>query len=171
MAAQPDADVNALQALIDRGTAEAGPSLRSTFELPEHAISARQLLRYWGSGHQQVALATVNTRSQPRVAPVGALLRGITFYVPTAAHSARVRHVWRNPSVSLTHWISQRIAVIAHGRAQVIEVADPDFGAIDATWDGGEWWSRLRNDGAGVFLRIKPAHIYTWASDPASFAD
>ncbi len=158
-----------LQGLIDRSTAAAGPSLRRNFELPDHALSARQLTNYWSDGHQQVALATVTAMGAPRVAPVGALLRGAVFYVPSERGAARVVHITRRPSVSFTHWISLRIAVIVHGMAQKVGPGVPEFEAVDGTYSGGDWWDKLRSAGDGVFLRIDPHRVFTWAADPRSF--
>jgi hypothetical protein len=38
------ADMDALQGLLDRSVAQAGPFLRSSFEMPEHSLSVAQLV-------------------------------------------------------------------------------------------------------------------------------
>lgn len=164
-------DVAALQAIIDRSVAAAGPSMRRNFEPPEHGLTTRQLLRYWGSGHQQVALATVTATGAPRVAPVGAILRGPAFYVPSSSDAARVAHVRSRPAVSFTHWISLRIAVVVHGTARVVAPDSDEFGDIDATYFGGEWWDRLRAERTGLYLRVDPDRIFAWAADLTTFPE
>ncbi|MDQ6871982.1 MAG: pyridoxamine 5'-phosphate oxidase family protein, partial [Gemmatimonadota bacterium] len=159
------AELDELQTLIDRSTAAAGPYLRRTFELPDHALSAAQLTRYW-DGRRQIALATVTTSGAPRVAPVDALMRGARFYVPTVRDAARVRHVRARVKVSWTHWISNRIAVVAHGNATVVEPGNPDFESVDPTY-AEAWWLPLRVAGSGVYVRIAPDRLYTWALIPA----
>ncbi|MDQ6857498.1 MAG: pyridoxamine 5'-phosphate oxidase family protein [Chloroflexota bacterium] len=160
-------DHDELQALIDRSIAAAGPYLRRTFQLPDHALSAAQLTQYW-DGRRQVALATVTADGAPRVAPVDALLQGATFYVPTARDAARVKHVRRNGKVSCTHWISDRIAILIHGDATVIEPGHPDFEGVDRSY-AESWWLPLRASGNGVCLCISPDRVFTWARDPGAF--
>jgi hypothetical protein len=156
-------DLARLQALLDRSTEQAGPHLRRTFELPEHALSAVQLVRYWGH-EQQFALATVTARGAPRVAPVQVLLHEARLYVPTAADATRVRHVARRPAVSLTHWISMVVAIIAHGHATLAAVDGDEFATL-ATLYRGQWWQDLHRAGNGAFLRIEVDALYTWARD------
>jgi general stress protein 26 len=158
-----------LQRLLDRSAASAGTHLRRTFEFPEHALSAAQLVTYWNGGVRGVALATVTARGAPRVAPVESLLRGAAFFVPTAQDAARVRQVRAKPEVSFTHWESGRIAVIVHGRASILAPDDPAFAAIDASYRA-KWWEPLRAAGQGVYLRIAPQRLFVWAADPRAFS-
>jgi hypothetical protein len=52
------ADVARLQSLLDLSATKGGPHLRRTFQLPEHAVTAEQLVRYWGDG-KSFALAEI----------------------------------------------------------------------------------------------------------------
>ena len=93
------ADLERLQALLDRSIEGAGPFLRSSFEMPEHSLSAAQL-----AGHLQgsltVALATTTARGEPRVAPISALFVGGEFCLPSVAQAARTRHLVARPAAS-----------------------------------------------------------------------
>lgn len=164
-------DSDDLQALMDRSAIAAGPHLRRTFELPDHALSAAALIRYWGSG-QAIALATVGADGTPRVAPVDALLRGTDLLVPTAIDAARVRHVRTRPRVGFTHWVSNSIAVIGHGAATLVTPTDPDFAPIDGTYTGprARWFLPFRSAGTGVYMRIRAESFLAWAADPLVFA-
>ncbi|MCA9880397.1 MAG: pyridoxamine 5'-phosphate oxidase family protein [Thermomicrobiales bacterium] len=162
------ADLDALQALLDRSHASAGRHLRATFELPEHALSARQLARYLEQDHVFVVLATTTSHSEPRVAPVDSVFAGGHFHIPTVADAARVRHVRHRPGVSLTHFVPNEVAIIVHGAATVIEADEPDFAPLDACYTA-DWWRSVRAEGNGAFLRIVPHACYTWARDPAAF--
>jgi hypothetical protein len=73
--------------------------------------------------------------------------------------------------VSLTHFVLGSIAVIVHGRATVIAATDPDFAALEALHDGGEWWRKIRGTDSGVYLRVEPRRIYSWADDPSGFPE
>ena len=79
-----------------------------------------------------MALATVNARGEPRVAPVDILLVRGRFWTFAPASTARVRHLRRNPSVSLTWFDGDGPAVILHGRAQIVPLDAPDIADVEA---------------------------------------
>jgi hypothetical protein len=86
------ADLERLQAVLDSSIEGAGPFLRSSFEMPEHSLSAEQLVVHL-QGSLTVALATVTARGEPRVAPINALFVHGAFCVPSVAQAARARHL------------------------------------------------------------------------------
>lgn len=159
-----------LQDLMDRSAADAGAHLRGTFELPDHALTARQLVRYWGSG-QTIALATLGRDGTPRVAPVDSLLRGTTLWVPTAGDAAKVRHVRAKPRVAFTHWVASRVAVHGRGVASVVGPADPDFASIDATYVSprADWFVSYRAANTAVYVKVALESVVAWAGDPTAF--
>ena len=161
-------DLARLQSLLDRSATKGGPHLRRTFEYPEHAVTADQLVRYWGN-RKDFALATVTLNGEPRVAPVGVLLERAHLYVPTALDSAHVTHVGQNPGVSLTHWVNNFVAIIVHGHAILVSPNGPDFASLVALVSE-KWWQDLHRERNGVFLRIEPDVMYGWAREPSSFA-
>ena len=160
-------DLEVLQGLLDRSAERAGEHLRRTFELPEHSLSATQLARYFEQP-RPVALATVTARGEPRVAPVHAVFYRGRFHIPTAADATRVGHVRRRPAVSLTHFVLNQVALIGHGRATVLGADHPDFALVDPLYQA-EWWRSIRQQDAGVYLRIELETLYTWALKPEEF--
>src|SRR4051794_4490794 len=106
-------DMQRLRALLERSIARAGAFLRRSFEMPEHSLSAEQLVSYL-VGIQNVALATVTAKGEPRVAPIGALFYRGRFHIPTVATAARTRMIAARPAVSLTHYVGNDLAVITH---------------------------------------------------------
>ncbi len=160
-------DLARLQALLTRSIERAGEHLKRTFEMPEHSLDAVQLVRYIGQ-EQQYALATVTARGEPRVAPVQVVLQRGHFFVPTAADAVRTGHVARRPSVSMTHWVSNEVALITHGRAVVIGHSDAEFDELSEAYVR-DWWQELRRRRNGAFLRVEPDALYTWARDPSAF--
>jgi hypothetical protein len=94
------ADLERLQTLIDRSMEGAGPFLRSSFQMPEHPLSAAQLTAHLQAA-LTVALATVTARGEPRVAPTSALCVRPSFHVPTVAQATRTRHLATRPAASL----------------------------------------------------------------------
>jgi nitroimidazol reductase NimA-like FMN-containing flavoprotein (pyridoxamine 5'-phosphate oxidase superfamily) len=130
--------------------------------MPRRSLSAEQLSERL-QGSLTVALATVTAGGEPRVAPVGAFFLRGEFYAPTVAESSRARHLANRPGVSLTYFEGNELAVIVHGRAEIIGADDPRFAELDAVQvkHGGE--SPAAWDGTGVYLRIEAERIYTYA--------
>jgi hypothetical protein len=159
------ADLQRLQALLDDSVARASAFLRSSFQMPEHSLSAERLAAHL-QGSLTVALATVTARGEPRVAPIAALFLRGAFHVPTVAESARARHVAQRPGVSLTYFEGTDLAVIAHGHAAILDAGHPDFAELDAAQVAcgnqsvGDW------QGEGVYLRVEAASLFTFARNP-----
>lgn len=125
-------DLERLQRLLDDSVERASPFLRSSFEMPERSLSAEQLAARL-DGSLTVALGTVTARGEPRVAPINAFFLRAAFYVPTVAESARARHLARRPAASLTYFEGTSLAVIAHGRVEILTAEHPAFGELDET--------------------------------------
>jgi hypothetical protein len=161
------ADLGALQALLERSIDGAGPFLRSSFQMPEHSLSAAQLAAHL-QGSLTVALATTTARGEPRVAPIGAVFVHAAFCLPSVAQAARTRHLLARPAASLTYFEGNDLAVIAHGQVAVVSDGDPAFDELDAlqAQAGGEsprGWS-----GEGVFLRFDAETLFTYAREPSA---
>jgi Pyridoxamine 5'-phosphate oxidase len=158
------ADLERLQALIDRGIEGAGAFLRSSFQMPEHSLSAEQLAAHL-QGSLTIALATTTARGEPRVAPIGALFVRGAFCVPSIAQAARARHLAQRPAASLTYFEGNDLAVIAHGRMTVVSDGDPAFDELDelqvnAGMESPRGWS-----GDAVYLRLDADRLFTYARD------
>src|SRR5581483_170456 len=160
-------DLARLQALIDRGIAQAGPFLRSSFEMPEHSLSARQVVSVF-EGNTVVALSTATAGGEPRVAPIGCLLIGGVFYIPTTRTAARYRMVRRQPKVALTAFEGIDLAVIVQGTARPVHQDDADYARIEALHleFGGTSPSGWGEPDNGCYLAIVPDSIITYARYP-----
>src|SRR5436305_9287738 len=158
------ADIERLQALLDHSIERAGALLRRSFQMPEHSLTAQQLIDCW-LDVQTVALATVTTRGEPRIAPIGSLLYRGEIYLPTVATAARTRHVMKRPAVSLTLFRDNELAIIVHGYAAIISPDHADFATLEnllyasTHTQAGEW-------GEGVYLHIQAEAIYTYNRHP-----
>src|SRR6266480_2708879 len=157
-------DIERLQALLDSSIERAGAFLRRSFQMQEHSFAAQELVDCW-LGVQTVALATVTTRGEPRIAPIGSLLYRGDIYLPTVATPARTRHVMKRPAISLTLFRENELAIIVHGYATVISPDREDFEALEnllyasTHTKAGEW-------GEGVYLHIQAEAIYTYNRHP-----
>src|SRR3954451_5604871 len=162
------ADLEALQALLDRSYDAAGPHLRSIIT-PERRLTAEQVAERL-TGMRLLALATVTADGRPIVGPVdGIFLRG-AFHFGSAPDSVRFRHVRARPYVSATHLPGEELAVTVHGRAVLVDVNAPEVAELRRTLLDiyvpryGEEWADMLESGA-VYARIEPERMFTFHMD------
>jgi uncharacterized pyridoxamine 5'-phosphate oxidase family protein len=161
-------DVRELQRLIDESASRMGPHMRSIFT-PERRLSAAQLAAHL-DGIFHVAFATVNAKGQPRVAPLDAIFHRARFHVSTGGDAARLRHIRRSPSVSLTYFHGDEIGVIVHGTAVVLEQGTPDADALEPVYVRLYGSSPFSWGEEVVLIRVDPEAVFTYSSEPAQFA-
>lgn len=101
-------------------------------------------------------IATVSAASQPDVAPVGFDFDGTYFYVSgyTLSRTLKYRNVQANPRVSL---VVDDLESVKPWKPRGIKV----HGTADLT-------TREGYAGAGTYIRIRPAAIWSWGIDPGS---
>ncbi len=162
------ADLQRLQTLLDDSVERGSTFLRSSFQMPEHSLSAAQLAAHL-QGSLTVALGTVTARGEPRVAPISALFLRASFYLPTVAEAARARHLARRPGASLTYFEQTDFAIVAHGHVTIIDPDHSDFVELDATQVQSGNQSVRKWQGHGVYLHLEPTSIYTFARDPDQY--
>jgi Pyridoxamine 5'-phosphate oxidase len=118
-------DLAALQDLLDRSYALAGPHLRRIIT-PERRLTAEQVSERL-TGMCLLALATATSDGRPIVGPVdGIFFRG-AFHFGSSPDSVRFRHIVARPHVSATHLPGEELAVTVHGRAVPVEVKNGPF--------------------------------------------
>jgi nitroimidazol reductase NimA-like FMN-containing flavoprotein (pyridoxamine 5'-phosphate oxidase superfamily) len=162
------ADLAALQELLDRSYAAAGPHLRRIIT-PERRLTAEQVAERL-TGMCLLALATVTADGRPIVGPVdGIFFRG-AFHFGSAPDSVRFRHIRARPQVSATHLPGEELAVTVHGRASAVDV-HAESGAefrrtlleIYVPRYGPEWESFL--DAGPMYARIDADRMLTFHMD------
>jgi hypothetical protein len=158
---ETEAEMRELQALLDRSAEEAGPHLRRIFRPPEHSLTAAELVRLF-EGRKQIAVATVTARGEPRVSPVDALLLNGRFHFGTHATAARVRHLRARPSVALTYFERDELALVVYGTATLIEFGQRGFAEIDAAFLSVYGGTPSTADEGSVFVRVEPAAVHTF---------
>lgn len=164
----PD-DLTALQDLLDRSYAAAGPHLRSVITA-QRRLNAEQLTDRL-SGMCLLALATVTVDGRPIVGPVdGIFFRG-AFHFGSAPDSVRFRHIRKRPQVSATHLPGEELAVTVHGRAVPVDM-HRDAGAefrqtlleVYVPRYGPQWEEFL--DSGPVYARIDADRMFTFHLTP-----
>jgi pyridoxamine 5'-phosphate oxidase len=117
-------DVAALQELLDRSYAGAGPHLLS-IHTPQRRLTAARLSDLL-TGMRLLTLATVTADGRPVVGPVDGIFYRGAFYFGSSRNSVRLRHIRLRPWVSAAHVPSEELAVTVHGRAVPIDLGAPE---------------------------------------------
>jgi nitroimidazol reductase NimA-like FMN-containing flavoprotein (pyridoxamine 5'-phosphate oxidase superfamily) len=158
-------DLATLQELLDRSYASAGEHLKRIIT-PERRLTAAEVSERL-TGMSLLSLATVTGDCRPLVGPVdGVFFRG-AFYFGSAPDSMRMRHVRARPQVSATHVPEEALAVTVHGRAELVDVQDPEQLEFRRTLLEvyvplyGESWEQFLDSGP-VYARIDAERMYTF---------
>jgi nitroimidazol reductase NimA-like FMN-containing flavoprotein (pyridoxamine 5'-phosphate oxidase superfamily) len=165
---ETDADLEELQALLDRSYAEAGPHLLR-IHTPEHRLTA-ELVAERLQAMVLLALATTTADGRPIVGPVdGVFYRG-AFYFGSSPDSIRFRHIAERPSVSATHLPGEELAVTVHGRAVPIDLKAPESAGFRAALleiyvprYGPEWEHDFLDSGP-IYARIYAERMFTYSA-------
>lgn len=127
---ETEAELDELDALLDRSLAGATAHLRSIIVPGERTLTARQLVSVI-SGMCVLTLATVTAGGEPRASAVdGHFLHGCWIF-STERSSAKARHLQQRPAASVAHLRGEELGVFTHGRAELLNPADgpatPEF--------------------------------------------
>lgn len=128
---ETEAELQALDALLDRSLAGATAHLRSIIRPGERTLTARQLTEVL-SGMCVLTLSTVTAKGEPRVSAVdGHFLHGCWVF-STDRSSAKARHLAARPAASTAHLRGESLGVFTHG---TVEDLNPAAGPADPDWD------------------------------------
>ncbi|AYG02780.1 pyridoxamine 5'-phosphate oxidase family protein [Gryllotalpicola protaetiae] len=117
---ETDDEVAALQALLDRSMAGAGPHLREIFDGAR--LSAHDLVERM-PGMQLLTVATVSRDGRPYAGAVdGYLLHGELWF-GSGTQALRTRHLRRNPAVSATWLPDAQTQLTVHGEVEIVPFA------------------------------------------------
>jgi hypothetical protein len=162
---ETDADLRALQDLLDRSYDVAGPHLRSIIT-PERRVGASELVELL-TGMRLLALATVTADGRPIVGPVDGIFYRGAFHFSSGSNSLRLAHIRARPEVSATHLPSEEFAVTVHGRAAFVDVRSPEGAGLRRTLldvyvprYGAGWEAFL--DSIGTYVRIEARRMFTF---------
>ena len=112
-------DLQALQKLIDRSAASAGPAASDSLAYPARQMSAAEFVEFWQSV-RLVAMATTGEQGGPHIAPVHARLDGVRLRLVIYDNTLRRRDIAANPRVAFTTWRADGAAAIVYGVAREI---------------------------------------------------
>jgi Pyridoxamine 5'-phosphate oxidase len=165
------ADLEALQALLDRSYAAAGAHLLR-IHTPERRLRAEELVERL-TGMCLLTLATVTADCRPIAGPVDGILYRGSFLFGSSPDSVRFRHIRERPRVSATHLPGEELGVTVHGRAVPVDVrAAAEAGFRQALLDVyvpryGPDWEKDFLDSGPVYARIEADRMFAFAMPPA----
>jgi len=162
-------DVRRLQQLLDRTLERANPHLTSIVK-PERRLTAKQVVRYL-QGIKHVAFATVNTKGEPRVAPLDGVFVRSRFTVSTGGRAARLRHLRANPACSAVHMDGDVVGIAVHGRATILEEGDAGAAELDRVWTEIYGSSPFSWGTGVVFMVVEPSSMWAYAFHPENFPE
>jgi hypothetical protein len=156
----PD-DIRALQELLDRSYAKAGPHLRS-ITTAERRVHAEELVEHL-TGMCLLVVATVTADCRPIAGPLDGIFYRGAFHFGTAPDSIRYRHLLARPQVSATHLPREEFAVNVHGRAVPVEIAGGFRDTLLEVYVPryGEEWEQFLDSGP-VYMRIEAERMFTF---------
>jgi hypothetical protein len=155
---ETDADLAALQDLLDASHAAAGAHLRSIFG-DDTRLTAAALAALL-PGVQILDLATVTATGAPRVAPVDGLFYRGKWHFGSARNSVRARHLAARPAASAAHTRGEGLCVITHGQAVERDLRAADHDGLvhhlhDVYPDFDEWASL-----DGPYWALEPERMF-----------
>jgi Pyridoxamine 5'-phosphate oxidase len=161
---ESQADMAALQRLLDRSYASAGAHLLR-IHTPERRLNARQVSERL-TGMCLLALATVTADARPIVGPVDGIFYRGAFHFGSSPDSIRLRHIRARSQVSASHLPGEHLAVTVHGHAVPIDTSQgtgfrETLLEIYVPRYGPEWEQFL--DSGPVYARIEAERMFAFS--------
>jgi hypothetical protein len=165
---ESEAELDALDALLERSLAGATSHLKSIIRPGESTLTARQLVEVL-SGMCVLTVSTVTANGEPRVSAVdGHFLHGCWVF-GTDRSAAKARHLHARPAVSAAHLRGETLGVFTHGTAEEL---NPLAGPADPQWDAilGHLTNHYGESPLGwgdvVAYRLRPRWMAAYAAHP-----
>jgi hypothetical protein len=159
------AEIEAMQALLDRSYAQAGRHLLS-IHTPERRLPAEQVAARL-TGMRLLVLATVTSDGRPIGGAVDGIFYRGAFHFGSSPDSVRFRHIRSRPHVSATHLPGEELAVTVHGRAVPLDLrAGENAGFRQTLLDvyvpryGADWEQFI--DSGPVYARIEAERMFAF---------
>jgi hypothetical protein len=165
---ETDAELAALQALLDASLSRSTEHLRSIIRAGERTLTAGQVSAVC-AGMCTLAISTVTASGEPRTSAVdGHLLHG-HWYFSTARSAAKARHLEARPAVSVAYIRGEEVGIFTHGTAQPLNPVggpdDPDWPAV-LQYMTDCYGSSPLSWGDVVYYRLIPRWMVAFASHP-----
>src|SRR4051812_35061393 len=129
---ETDAELSALQTLLDRSHAGATRHLKSIIH-DDRVLTAQDIVSLL-TGMRVLSVATVTAGGEPRISALDGHFLHATWSFSTAASSAKGRQLTARPQVSVAHVDGEEMAVFSHGRATPLTEESPRWAETLEHW-------------------------------------
>jgi general stress protein 26 len=162
---ETEAEVTALQSLLDASHGRASEHLRSIIH-DERVLSATDLVALL-TGMKVLSVATVTAAGEPRISAVDGHFLHATWSFSTSATAAKARHLRARPAVSVAHVDNEELAVFSHGLVEELRETDHDYAETIEHWTAHYGSSPLSWGEKVVLYRYRPHWMvgYAWKRD------
>jgi len=154
-----------LQRLLDASFKLAGERMLVA-HTPGQRLTAQQLAGF--RGVRLVAVASVNTKKEPRVAPRSAAFLHGRFYLAANTKSTMVRRLWVDPAVAITYF-ENHLLIVGHGSVGFLRRGEPQFSSISPEWTKAFNGGKNALEGIDIFLRVDATHLVAFAQHPGRY--
>jgi uncharacterized pyridoxamine 5'-phosphate oxidase family protein len=164
---ESDADLAALQDLLDSSYAAAGRHLLSIHS-PERRLDASGVAKRL-QDMCLLVLASVTADGRPIAGPVDGIFYRGEFYFGSSSDSLRFRHIRERPAVSAVHVPGEDLAVTVHGNAIPIDLHDVETQGFRETLleiyvpRYGRQWEQFIEEGV-TYARIAAERMFAFAT-------
>lgn len=159
------AELAELQRLLDESF-ERAENIRYSGFNESHRLSASQLAGF--QGVRLVAVATVNSRGEPRAAPRSAAFLHGKFYLAANSKSTMVERLKRHPSLGFTYF-ENHMLIIGHGTPTPFRKGRPGFNELGAEWVKAFAGGKDALDRVNLLLRIDATHLVAFTVHPEKY--
>ncbi len=167
---ETEAEIEALQALIDRSNERVGAHMREIIHPGKYTLSARQVIRLL-DGMRTIAVAAPAPNGDPLVGPMdGWFLHG-RFFFSSAGDAARIRGLRRRPVASVVYYEREDFAITGHGRAELMFAGHPEVAEIDGIFREHYGGSAFDWSAEGVYVRLDADRFFTYSRTPERFPE
>jgi len=162
---ETEAELAELQRLLDASHEKVEEHVSSMFGA-DRRLSAQQLAGF--RGVKLVAVASVNRKGEPRVAPRSATFIHGRFFLAANTRSTTVRRLQANPKVAVTYF-ENHLLLMGHGTVSFLPKGGPEFTQVSPEWQEAFNGGRHALNGIDVFLRIDAVHLTAFAQHPSMY--
>jgi len=162
---ETDAEIAALQALLEASHASGSPHLKSIIT-DERRLSAAHLAALL-TGMKLLSVATVTSSGEPRISALDGHFLHATWTFSTSGSSPKARQMAARPSVSVAHVDGEALAVFSHGTVAAMRAGDSDWQQTLDHWTTHYGSSPLSWGDDVVLYRYRPHWMVCYASSPA----
>ena len=152
-------EISELQNLLDSSFASSAGIRYAGFN-ESHRLTARQLAGF--RGYKMVAVATVNSMSEPRVAPRWAAFLHGKFYLAANSGSTTVRRLSLRPMVGITYY-EHEMLIMGHGTAAPIRKGGAAFAKSIKRWSKAFSGGEHSLEEVDLLIRVDCSHLVAFA--------